>query len=243
MQHRTVSGRIRYTSKKADRLDQERGREWFTFTHHGDGSVILRARCEIEEPDPSVLRDILYVIDGEGRPQDLHVHLTVGDRFMGSGWFHHVPGTDGGRIECESYGPSIGRLSQRVDYDGAIDGFGTHPIVGDAYTTRCLDLSRGPHRRNLRMFLPSPDHRGATPPMLAEVNMAMEYVGEETVTVAAGTFDCRHFRFVDDEGPGMGGIQHPDYDMWVTADADSLFVQGGVGGYMQTWYELVELDR
>jgi hypothetical protein len=36
---------------------------------------------------------------------------------------------------------------------------------------------------------------------------------------------------------------HPLYDVWTTADEDALFVQGGVGGYMQTWYELVQLDR
>jgi hypothetical protein len=36
---------------------------------------------------------------------------------------------------------------------------------------------------------------------------------------------------------------HPAYDLWVTADEDAIFVQGGVGGYMQTWYELAELTR
>ena len=243
MRHRTISGRIRYTSKKPEMMDQERGREWFTFTHHGDGSTIFRARCEIEEPTPTVMRDIIYALDAKGRPQDLHVHLTVDDAFMGSGWLHHVPGETGGVIECESHGPMIGRISQQMPYTGTIDGFGTHPIAGDGYTTRCMDISKGPHRRRIRVFLPSPDHRGATPPLISEVEIGLEYVGEETVTVAAGTFDCRHFRFVDDEGAGMGGIPHPHYDMWVTADADSIFVQGGVGGYMQTWYELVELER
>jgi hypothetical protein len=29
----------------------------------------------------------------------------------------------------------------------------------------------------------------------------------------------------------------------VTADDDAIFVQGGVAGYMATWYELVELSR
>lgn len=247
MQHRTITGRIRYTSKKPDMFDQERGHEWFTFTHHSDGSTIFRARCEIAEPEPKVLRDIIYTLDSEGRPQDLHVHLTVDDKMMGSGWMHHVPGPDGGKnggvIDCESFGPSIGRISQKMPYSGAIDGFGTHPIAGDGYTTRVMDVGKGPHRRNVRMYLPSPDHRGATPPLVSEVNMGLEYVGEETVTVEAGTFDCRHYRFVDDEGPGMGGVPHPHYNMWVTADADSIFVQGGVGGYMQTWYELVELER
>ena len=42
---------------------------------------------------------------------------------------------------------------------------------------------------------------------------------------------------------GTGEEAHPTYDMWVTADDDAIFVQGGVGGYMQTWYELVSLSR
>lgn len=237
MRHRTVRGRIRYTSKKPEMLDRERGREWFAFTHHGDGTTTLRAQCEIEEPEPTVLRDVIYSLDASGRPLDLHVRLTVGDAFMGSGWLRHGDGF----VECESYGPSIGRLSQRVDYDGPLDGFGTHPIVGDGYLTRCMDLSKGPHRRTLRVFLPSPDHRGATPPIIAEVKIDLEYRGNERVTVAAGSFDCRRFAFID-EG-AMGGTQHPTYEMWVTADDDAVFVQGGVGGYMQSWYELVELQR
>lgn len=237
MRHRTVRGRIRYTSKKPEMLDRERGREWFAFTHHGDGTTTLRAQCEIEEPEPTVLRDVIYSLDRSGRPLDLHVRLTVGDAFMGSGWLRHGDGF----VECESFGPSIGRLSQRVDYDGPLDGFGTHPIVGDGYLTRCMDVSKGPHRRTLRVFLPSPDHRGATPPMIAEVKIDLEYRGDERVTVAAGSFDCRRFAFID-EG-AMGGTQHPTYEMWVTADNDAIFVQGGVGGYMQTWYELVELQR
>ena len=106
-----------------------------------------------------------------------------------------------------------------------------------------MDVTKGPHRRTLRLFVPSPDHRGATPPLASEVRIDLEYLGEETVTVAAGTFDCRRYAFIDASETGMGGIEHPRYDMWVTADADAVFVQGGVGGYMATWYELVELDR
>lgn len=243
MRHRTVRGRIRYTSKKPELMDQERGREWFAFTHHGDGSVVLRAQCEIEEPAPTVLRDVIFALDPQGRPRNLHVHLTVGDTFMGSGWFNLIHERDGGAVECESAGPSIGRLSQRVAFSGALDGFGTHPIVGDGYLTRCMDVAQGPHRRTIRAFVPSPDHRGATPPIAAEVTIDLEYVGDETVTVAAGTFACRRFAFIDASEGGMGGKQHPHYQMWVTADDDAIFVQGGVGGYMQTRYELVDLER
>ena len=68
------------------------------------------------------------------------------------------------------------------------------------------------------------------------------YLGTETVTVTAGTFATRHFQFIDDGSAGMAG-EHPVYDLWITDDEDAIFVQGGVGGYMMTWYELVELKR
>ncbi|MEC3911444.1 hypothetical protein U5A82_13520 [Sphingobium sp. CR2-8] len=240
MQHRTITGKILYTSRKPERMGEERGRENFTFTVHADGKRILRAQCEIEEPSPTVLRDITYALDENDMPMDCFVRLTIGDRFMGAGLFI----IRDGYVECESYGPSIGRLSQTVKIVGDYDGFGTHPIQGDAYITKKVDVSKGPHTHQLRTFLPSTDHRGATPPIIAEANMQLAYVGEETVTVAAGTFACRHFRFTDEHG-GMASDKgaHPDYDLWVTADEDAIFVQGGVGGYMQTWYELVELTR
>jgi len=239
MLHRTVRGRIIYTSKKPEMLGRIRGREWFAFTHHADGSVVLRAQCEIEEPAPTVLRDVIYAVGADGHPRNLHVHLTVGDSFMGSGWFNMLPGV----IECESSSPSIGRVSQRVSYSGKLDGFGTHPVVGDGYLTRCMDVTKGPHRRTIRVYVPSPDHRGATPPLASEVQIDLEYIGDETITVPAGTFACRRFAFIDSSDTGMGGREHPRYDMWVTADEDAVFVQGGVGGYMATWYELAELER
>jgi len=246
MRHRTVRGRVRYTSMKPGIEGHERGREWFAFTHHAEGHVTLRAQCEIEEPEPTVLRDIVYSLDAQGRPMDCLVRLTVGDKFMGSGlirfWFEEWRGK-GFWAECESFGPSIGRLSQRIERGHALDGFGTHPVVGDAYLTRMMDVAQGPHRRTLHVMVPSPDHRGATPPMLADVKIDLEYRGEERVTVQAGAFDCRRFAFIDDAPGGMGGKTHPEYEMWVTADRDAVFVRGTVGGYMMNAYELIELDR
>lgn len=37
MRHRTLKGLIRYTSKKPERLNEARGQERFTFTHHKIG--------------------------------------------------------------------------------------------------------------------------------------------------------------------------------------------------------------
>jgi hypothetical protein len=66
------------------------------------------------------------------------------------------------------------------------------------------------------------DHRDATPPMISEVNVGAVFLGAEEVTVRAGA--------------------HPPYDIWAE-EQDGVFLKGGVGGYMQTWYELIALDR
>jgi hypothetical protein len=237
MKHRSVAGTILYTSKKPERFNRLRGIEHFRFTRHGDGAVTLRAYCEIEEPDPTVLRDVIYSMDAAGRPLDCHIRLTVGDRFMGTGWFRFTEDS----AECESWGPHIGRLSQRVPLTRVIDGFGTHPVVADAYLLSRFTWEPGQSRR-LHVLQPSPDHRGATPPMITAIEIGALYVGRERVTVRAGSFETRHFQFVDDGNSGMLG-RHPLYDVWVSDDIDSVMVQGGVGGTMQTWYELVSLER
>ena len=237
MKHRTIEGRLAYTSRKPEKMNQPRGFETFMFTRHSDGKVTLRAHCEIEEPEPTVMRDVIYAMDENNQPMDLAVRLTVGDAFMGSGWLRF----DGVTVECESYSPSLGRLSQQVKAELPVDGFGTHPIVSDGYMLSTKSWSEG-EKHKFNCYLPSPDHRGATPPQIAQVKIDAVYLGNEQVTVKAGSFQTRHFRFIDDGSAGMAG-EHPPYDLWITDDEDAIFVQGGVGGYMMTWYELVELKR
>ena len=237
MHHRAIAGTILYTSNKPERLGERRGIEHFRFTRHGDGRVTLRAYCEIEEPDPAVMRDVVYSLDASGRPADCLLRLTVGDRFMGCGWFRF----QSHEVECESYGPSTGRISQVMPLDAPLDGFGTHPIVADGYMLACHSWTEG-EQKELHVLVPSPDHRGATPPLLAHVRIGALYVGREMVDVHAGRFPARHFRFLDDGASGMSG-RHPTYDLWVSDDADGIFLKGGVGGYMQTWYELISLER
>lgn len=237
MKHRIIEGRLVYTSRKPEKMGQVRGFETFMFTRHADGKVTLRAHCEIDEPEPTVMRDIIYGLDEHNQPMDLSVRLTVGDAFMGSGWLRF----DGEMVECESWSPSLGRISESVAAELPVDGFGTHPIVSDGYMLSTKSWTIG-QTQKFNCYLPSPDHRGATPPQIAHVKIDARYLGNETVTVKAGTFQTRHFQFIDDGSAGMAG-EHPPYDLWITDDEDAIFVQGGVGGYMMTWYELVELRR
>ena len=235
--HRTVRGTIRYTSKKPERLDQVRGREYFTINVHSDGKRTCIAHCEIDDR-PSVMRDITYSLDEDWYPMDCFVRLVVNDRFMGSGWFRF--GAD--FAECETWTALDGRVTQRMETRGRLRTFQNHAIVCDAWHMRLFDLSKaGEGVQSIdEMLLSSPDHRGATGPMLFRIGFGVEYHGEEKIEVGAGQFDALHFRFVS--SPGLPEA-HPPYDIWCTNDGDFIFLRGDIGGYMQTYYELVELIR
>lgn len=236
MKHRTIRGKILYTSRKPDRLGQERGRESFILTVHTDGKRTLRAHCEIDDP-PTVLRDVVLSLDADNYPLDCFVRLTIDDRFEGSGWMRFSET----HAETESYNVNDGRISQRLDLDHRTRWLASHPIAGDAMAFSIFDLGNGPGKTFFPdMMVTSPDHRGATGPLLFKLGFGIEYLGDETITVPAGTFDAHHLRYVDTAG--QLPEEHPVYDVWCTTDGDYIFLRGEVGGYMQTFYELIELE-
>jgi hypothetical protein len=236
MSHRTIRGTIRYTSNKPERVGQVRGREYFVTTRQADGVEVTHAHCEIDDA-PNVIRDVTLALDADGYPIDCSVRLTVGDRYEGTGLMRLTPTY----AECETFNRRDGRISQRIDIPERIRWLGCHPICTDSLCLRAYDLEKGPGRQFYpNMMLTSPDHRGATGPMLFSLGFGLEYVGRETVTVAVGTFKALHFRYVD--SAGQLPVEHPPYDVWCTED-DYTFLKGHVGGYMQTAYELVELAK
>ena len=241
MKHKNIRGKLAYTSKKPEMLDQSRGHELFHITKHTDGQMTLRAHCEIEEPDPTVMRDVVLTLNDKQSSNGLFYTLNCGDEFMGSGLFiFNLDEDRNGTIECESYGPSIDRVSQKKETSGSFDAFGTHPIVGDGWNCRSIDISNGPGVYQMRAFMPSLDHRGATPPMISELTIGVEYHGLEEINVQAGTFTCHRFSYIDDVGFNEG-VKHPPYDIWVTEE-DYVCVKAEVTGYMMTYYELVSIE-
>jgi hypothetical protein len=200
---------------------------------HSDGKRTCIAHCEIDDR-PNVMRDITYSLDELWYPMDCFVRLAVNDRFMGSGWFRF--GAD--FAECETWTALEGRVSQRMQTRGRLKTFQNHAIICDAWHLRLYDRKKKGVQTIEEMLLSSPDHRGATGPLLFRAGLCMEYIGEEKLEVEAGTFDALHFRYVS--APGLLQ-EHPVYDIWCTADDDFVFLKGVIGGYMQTCYELVEL--
>lgn len=237
MKHKTIRGYIRYTSKKPERLNEERGREFFTITTQRDAKVVMQAHCEIDDA-PNVVRDVVLAMEKDGTPIDCSVRLSVGDQFEGSGWFRITPTY----AECEMINRSDGRISQKIEVTSPVRWLQAHPIVGDGILMKAYDLSKGPGKQVLKDFmLTSPDHRGATGPMLFKMTkMSIEYIGEEEITIAAGTFKARHFAVGDTAGSLLE--EHPPYHIWVTADEDYLFLKASAAGYMQTHYELESVE-
>ena len=243
--HRRIRGKLHYTSDKPDRKGVERGREYFTITVHGDGGRTLRAYTEIDDA-PNVMRDVTLSLRPDWKPNDAFVRLSVGDRFMGSSWFRFTEQ----EAVCEGYTGAEGRISQRYPTERWIDGFGTHPIQADAWMTSIVGKGRssapGVYDDVLMCSL---DHRGASGPflMLHPRGVKLKFIGEERITVKAGTFDALHYRFAESTDDGSGETRnepgkHPPYDLWCTADGDRVCLLAYVTGYMMTRYELVEYE-
>ena len=226
---RSITGSIQYTSNQSHRQGAERGRESFRLDVHRDGSRVLAAHCEIDDA-PAVVRDVNLRVDSSNMPQECFVRIAVGGQFRGSGWFTF----NANEAQCESSTTVEGRICQRFPLQSPLRAFGNHAIINDAYAMSLYDLSKGPGKQSFFMLLSSPDHRGATGPMIFPVQLAIEYVGEEEIEVIAGRFKARHFRILDVGMPEA----HPDYDLWVTADAHYIVLRATVTGYMQTAYEL-----
>ena len=243
MQHETIRGRIRYTSKKQEILDQERGGETYIITKHVDGSRTMRCHCAIDENSPRVLRDTVTTVDADWHPTSGFVHLTVDDAFVGSAWYRFTEDS----AECEGYTLREGRISHRFKNDGWPGYFVTHPLQADAFATTVYDLSKGPGVQQTPFTMScSADHRGADGPTLLKRagGGSMSFLGEEEVSVTAGTFGALHVRFgTNEDDEYMGTDRHPPYHAWVTADGDYVMLKAYVTGYMQTYYELVEYEK
>ena len=87
-------------------------------------------------------------------------------------------------------------------------------------------------------MLSSLEHDGCSGSLLCPIDFRIEYVGRESLTVPAGTFEADHYRFLLD---GSLPQEHPTEELWCTPE-DFIFLKVYVGGRVDTTYELQRLE-
>ncbi|MDE1150813.1 MAG: hypothetical protein PW843_30045 [Azospirillaceae bacterium] len=221
-----LSGRIAYR----DNAGNEVGRERFELLSHAGGHS-LRALCEMD--DIALIRDVTLSMDGAWRPLEGFCRIT-----------------QDGAIDAATHliiGPNSASMSGLVRRDDRLAVvnevmtcptppayLGLHPLQGDALITNCVpDAAPG-------VFVPvstitnshSPD--GERNVGLHALAIEVAFMGAETVTVAAGTFQARRYAL----------RWHPDWppaDLWVRAE-DCVFLLMR-WSMIDRWYELATLDQ
>lgn len=224
-------GRITY--RRASDGGQWGEEEW-SITRGADGIRAMQAHCEMTFGGENTARDSILSVHHDFHPHDAFVRIMREGRVTGTGWFRF---TDT-EATCESWTEAEGRISQAMPITRPIRGFGIHAVQGDGWLGSTFPYDKGPGHVQFfgRNLLHSLHHFGATGPFIVTSGSGLRYVGPETVTVPAGTFDCHRIAFV-----GLTN-NHPDYDMWLSTDGDFLYVKGVVGGYMDSVFELTDLD-
>lgn len=227
-----LRGRVEYRHRSHRRLW---GFEDWSITRGHDGLRVMAAHCEMALGDQTVVRDSVLSVHADFHPHDAFVRIMRDGAVSGSGWFRFT----NAEATCESWTRDEGRVSQSMAIDRPLRGFGIHAVQGDGWLAATFPYAKGPGHRQFfgQNLLHSVHHLGATGPMITTSGSGLDYIGRESITVPAGTFDCHHVAFV---GLTNG---HPPYDMWLSADGDFLYVRGEVTGYMESTFELVELSR
>lgn len=221
MQH--VRGRISYRGPNG----VERGREWFHITVGADGSRTMRAVSEID--DSQILRDVTLTVGSDWRPRDCYVRVSVAGELIGSGWFEFTE--QEARAEVASV--ALGRISQVVPTRGRAPMFGAHQVAGDGWQAGLLAGHDGPGPVRVEgVLLSSRLPNGASGPLIESTTIVAERIGEERITVDAGTFDTVRYRFSPD------GLE-PE-DVWVL-DGSNILVRSAWPHY-RTTYDLVEYE-
>lgn len=189
------------------------GREWFSISVSATGDRTLRAQCEMD--DIGLLRDVVQTVSKDWLPRDAYVRLAQHGKFLGVGWFK----CDATSIACEAFTLAEGRISQRTETGRPVRILASHPLTTDGWQCAAFDHAQPARTQTIEPWAntsPRPD--GGSGPMIGMGQKVIEYVGEERITVPAGTFDTRHYRLMP------SNPKNPPLETWVMGP-DSIFVK------------------
>ncbi|MBI2221970.1 MAG: hypothetical protein HYU53_12285 [Acidobacteria bacterium] len=198
-------GRLAYRQRSSGR---ERGVEHWSLTRNRDGSRTMRSVAMTA--DSQFVRDVTYTLGADRRPRDAFVRLQLRDRLVGTGYFR----TAGDQLHITTDTADTGHTVQVVPVPPRFH-VTTHAVMLDGWPFWAYDAERGGEQA-LPVYNTSTRWNGTDGPLGRLETLRVRALGEETITVPAGTFTCRHYRFESDAVPS------PPSDVWVTGEDDIL---------------------
>ncbi|WP_317928564.1 hypothetical protein [Halioxenophilus sp. WMMB6] len=218
--NKMISGEIAYRT-----LDNElAGREVFDLLFYEQGCT-LRAQCEMN--NIGLLRDVSLALDHEWLPKDAFCRLINRDGVSGSCWYFFnetsvlVEGENGGV-----------RFSQQLSNQPGYHYLGLHPLQGDALIAQQVDNSRPGEFVPVNSLTNSISENGDGGLMATGLVIEVAFLGMETVTVTAGSFNARKLAL-------RWHRDWPPATLWVR-EGDALFLKM-TWSQVDYWYELVSL--
>ena len=200
------------------------GRELFSLSLHADGSRTLRAQCEMD--DDRLVRDVLLALEPDGRPGEAFVRIVEAGGSIGSGWYRFDD--QGADVEIRCAGAAV--ETRREALPAGFGFFGSHALVNDGWLSRLA--TRGTTTKLQQLATSSLQANGGGVPAFHVTEADIEHVGDVFIEVAAGGFECAHYR--------VGYGDYPALDMWVTGP--ELLLVRMSWEHLQGRYELLQLS-
>ncbi|MEE4454202.1 hypothetical protein [Novosphingobium resinovorum] len=206
-----------------DNLGERHDWETFTITHNPDGSRTAQTLSRF--PGTQVVRHVTQTVAADFTPVDGVSRLFIDNVYQGMLVRRVVDGVltsilfpaDGGPIDL-----------QTIPFDHPDTTLGYHPSSVESW--KLMKISRIiPGPQTMHLLTLSHTWNGGTLEHAIKLEAQVEYLGEETITTPAGTFDCHHYVWHTLAFDG-------DLDIWITGE-DAVVVRMD-GSEKRVRYEL-----
>lgn len=196
---RWAHGTYAYTTLSEPR---DRGWERFHMNVYADGSRTMNMWHDLKAR--SAQFTVIHRVEANFRPIETFVSYWVANGFKGSTLIRVEDET----LTASARGPA-GQHDQTLDVP-AVFSVGTHPVSADGWHL-WSDSGENGTEQSSKIYSMEASADATKPPLGTLRDLAFKRIGEETITVPAGTFDTIHY--------DLSGSQ-----VWITKE-DRLMVR------------------
>ena len=207
-------GRLSYLKKSTG---LQRGCEDWWLTRNRDGTTTMR--CLAMTDDSKFVRDVTLTRDKDGRPTDAYVRLMVEKQLIGIGYFR----IEGDKLYVVADGIETGHCVQTVKIPTGLFGIVTHAVMLDGWAIFNYERAKGGEQMRT-IYNTSTRWDGTDGPLGRLETYRINLLGEEEVTVPAGTFKATHFTIDSDF------TKSPTSHLWVAGE-DRILLRYDWGGF------------